>query len=137
MRATRTFRLKGHARSAAAVRAALRGLPRALDEATIADASLCATELVSNVARHCEGAARGHPVELQLLVDDDLLRVEVSDPGKGFEVGELSPGDETGGWGLFIVDRIADAWGVDPGTRCRVWFELSTSGTAFRTPAAA
>jgi anti-sigma regulatory factor (Ser/Thr protein kinase) len=129
MRATRTFRLKGHPRSASAVRAALRSLPRPLDEATIADASLCATELLTNVARHSEGAGRGHPVELQLLLDDDLLRVEVTDPGDGFEIGEVTPGDESG-WGLFIVDRVSDAWGVDRGSRCRVWFELSTAGTA-------
>jgi len=58
------------------------------------------------------------------------VRVEVIDTGMRFT--QVRPGpsrDESGGWGLFLVDRIADSWGVAraaAGT-C-VWFELELEG---------
>ena len=37
-----------------------------------------------------------------------------------------SEGNETGGWGLFLVDQIADRWGVERtmSGSC-VWFKLA------------
>jgi len=32
------------------------------------------------------------------------------------------------GWGLFLVDRMADRWGVDRSEGTRVWFELEREG---------
>ena len=54
------------------------------------------------------------------------MLVEVADSGEGFdpESAPRGPG-EPGGWGLYLVEQIADAWGIRPtapGT-C-VWFEL-------------
>src|SRR5207245_2733634 len=50
------------------------------------------------------------------------VRVEVSDPGPGFQ--PRTAGPEPGGFGLMLVERLADRWGVDPGGRSRVWFEI-------------
>jgi anti-sigma regulatory factor (Ser/Thr protein kinase) len=53
------------------------------------------------------------------------VRVEVVDHGNGFSpaprAGEL---DEPGGFGLFLVGRLADRWGVETDSATRVWFVL-------------
>ena len=59
------------------------------------------------------------------------VRVEVADPGQGFEP---APRDEAmtkpGGWGLYLVDRIADRWGVIRNRMNRVWFEIDRGAAA-------
>jgi hypothetical protein len=54
--------------------------------------------------------------------------VAVADEGPGFTWHPTSPpaGNESGGWGLFLVDQIADRWGVECTTSgsC-VWFEIA------------
>jgi serine/threonine-protein kinase RsbW len=86
---------------------------------------LLVTELVTNAVRHAEiGPEQMLRVELRFL--PDRVRVKVFDPGTGFtRTPAPSRGDESGGWGLFLVDQIADRWGVwrtTSGT-C-VWFEI-------------
>jgi hypothetical protein len=53
--------------------------------------------------------------------------VAVGDQGPGFSWHPAPPaGNESGGWGLFLVDQIADRWGVDCTTSgTRVWFEMA------------
>ena len=50
----------------------------------------------------------------------------MTDPGtESSPFGARPNGDHSGGWGLFLVDRIADRWGVrrtPSGTS--VWFEI-------------
>ena len=33
-----------------------------------------------------------------------------------------------GDWGMFIVDRVADRWGVDHRAGTRVWCEIDLAG---------
>ena len=86
------------------------------------------TELVTNAVLH-GGAAGDRPVQIEFRRQGDRIRVEVVDPGTAFEPPE-SPinGDSSGGWGLFLVDQIAERWGVCPATAgtC-VWFEVPDS----------
>jgi len=96
-------------------------LPMAVQD----DLSLLVTELVTNAVRH-GGAAPDHPIRLECWRRNGLVRVEVIDAGTDFQ--EPAPpeaGDSAGGWGLFLVDQIAQRWGVSPGTpgTC-VWFEV-------------
>ena len=59
------------------------------------------------------------------------LRVEVTEPGEGFEVTEVrepKPDVLAGGWGLYLVDRLSSAWGVVGGEETRVWFEVNDTG---------
>ncbi len=52
--------------------------------------------------------------------------MEVKGTGPGFRpsvVAEPAMPRESG-WGLFILDRLADRWGVDGGGESSVWFEI-------------
>ncbi|MGH2770554.1 MAG: ATP-binding protein, partial [Actinomycetota bacterium] len=62
----------------------------------------------------------------QRLSSSGGLRAEVVDSGCGFDP-LLSPlsRDQEYGWGLHLVDRIADRWGVDRGDQTTVWFEIN------------
>lgn len=84
------------------------------------------TEVVSNAVRH--GSTRAtDPVGLGLEFSDSMVRVEVTDRGSGFDPPSAPRrGTLVGdGWGLALVDAMADRWGVsDGGTRSRVWAEI-------------
>jgi anti-sigma regulatory factor (Ser/Thr protein kinase) len=99
----------------------------ALPASVRGDVLLLVTELVSNAVLHAEvGPARSLRVELRF--SPRRVRVEVVDPGAGFTPA-LAPsgGDESGGWGLFLVDQIAHRWGVRrmASGRC-VWFDIGS-----------
>jgi anti-sigma regulatory factor (Ser/Thr protein kinase) len=82
------------------------------------DALLLTTELVANALQHGEGL-----VTLRVSQEPGELLIEVSDEGRGAI--EMTPKPSSlGGWGLRVVDRVADDWGVRPGST-RVWFRLS------------
>lgn len=88
---------------------------------------LLVTELVTNSVRH---GSTGDEVELEVDVYANAVRVEVTDSGPGFEL-ERPPRPHEGrpgGWGLCLIDRLSDRWGVDRGNETRVWFELERSG---------
>jgi two-component sensor histidine kinase len=93
------------------------------------DLLLLMNELVTNAVRHADvGPDRSLRVELQRW--PRRVRVEVAHPGQGFEHEAVPPSPGTnGGWGLLMVDRIADRWGITSGTgRTCVWFELPAAG---------
>jgi serine phosphatase RsbU (regulator of sigma subunit)/anti-sigma regulatory factor (Ser/Thr protein kinase) len=105
-------------------RAAVAPLADALSAQAYGDVRLLVTELVTNCVRHA-GLTGPEHIQLLVLVKGDVLRVEVRDPGLGFQprVKEPDP-DQVGGWGLYIVERLADRWGVraeEGGTA--VWLE--------------
>jgi anti-sigma regulatory factor (Ser/Thr protein kinase) len=119
--ARKSFSFSREPRSVRAARGALDGFEGDFPSSRLYDASLCLTELVTNAVQHA--GARGD-LELTLVLESDRLRVEVADPGRGFDLGPSSKGEE-GGWGLLIVDRLADDWGVEGGDRTVVWFEMA------------
>jgi anti-sigma regulatory factor (Ser/Thr protein kinase) len=92
------------------------------------DIRLLVSELITNSVRHA-GFAAGDRVEVGFLVrmDSRCLRVDVVDAGKGFAktVTPATP-DQVSGWGLQIVEKLSDRWGVDapPGSGSSVWFEI-------------
>ena len=79
---------------------------------------LLASELVSNAVRH----ARAELVGVRFEVLPDRVRVEVGDRGPGFDPAHVPPSD--GGWGLRLVDEMADRWGAADDHGFQVWFEL-------------
>ncbi len=109
----------------ASARRALRGLGRYVDEDSLSHTELLVSELVTNSVRHGRLGADDR-ICIAITVDDTVLRAEVADPGAGFDAGVASPRpDQTGGYGLFLLQQLAQRWGVcrDDGTR--VWFELA------------
>ena len=94
--------------------------------------TLLATEVVGNAVRHASLRSDQRIVFFARL-NDDFARVEVADPGAGFD-----PDAVEHGFGLRLVDKVASAWGVDATKGCRVWFEVdrrSRGGGRFgRTP---
>ena len=65
-------------------------------------------------------------VSVDLQVRPEVVRVEVSDPGRGFDpaIRPAGGGECGSGWGLHLVDQIAGRWGVVHDAFTRVWFEL-------------
>jgi len=117
-----TFSFERKPDSVPAARATLERFEGEFPEAELYDASLCLSELVTNAVQH-PGHASGDELELALNLHDSALRVEVRDPGAGFEPGDPTTGDERG-WGLFIVDQLSSRWGVERGEATVVWFEI-------------
>jgi anti-sigma regulatory factor (Ser/Thr protein kinase) len=113
--------------AAAEARRALDEFDGELSEQRMRDVRLLVSEVVTNAVRHA-GLAHGDPILLLIAADDGVLRIEVHDRGAGFRprLEEPEPDPEDGsGWGLFLVDELADRWGVEgaaPGTR--IWFEI-------------
>jgi anti-sigma regulatory factor (Ser/Thr protein kinase) len=95
--------------------------PELADDGQAQTLRLLVSELVTNAVRHggCD-----EPVEIHAAWNSEV-RIEVVDHGTGFSpasrAGEL---DEPGGFGLFLVGRLADRWGVETDSGTRVWFVL-------------
>ena len=115
--------------AASAARNALLALESRVDSQCLDDVRLLVSELVTNAVRHA-GGPHGAEVTLDVTIDAARLRVEVADPGAGFDP---QPRDDEmtrpGGWGLYLVDRIADRWGVVRNRMTRVWFEIDSAAT--------
>src|SRR5689334_8767648 len=85
---------------------------------------LIVSELVTNCVRHGNlSASEGVVLTVRLLRDH--VRVEVEDCGSGFTAGPrpVPQPDAEGGRGLFIVQELADRWGVDVDGQTVVWAE--------------
>ncbi len=88
------------------------------------DAQLLVSELVTNAIRHA-GLGAADSITLVVAMDEHRLRVEVCDPGRGFEFAEPEPDpSRASGWGLYLVRELSDRWGVERGAATLVWFEL-------------
>jgi anti-sigma regulatory factor (Ser/Thr protein kinase) len=96
------------------------------DEEQTGTLMLLVTELVTNAVLHA--GAPGTPVLLRVQVAPARLRVEVHDRGPGFQMHTPKPRGSHGGYGLFLVERMSDRWGVHRNETTYVWFELDRSG---------
>jgi anti-sigma regulatory factor (Ser/Thr protein kinase) len=92
-----------------------------LDDGQLEALKLLVSEVVTNAVRH--GSAT-EPVQLNAHWNSEV-RVEVCDHGDGFtphpRMGAL---DDPGGFGLYLVGRLADKWGVETDDGTTVWFVL-------------
>ena len=94
-------------------------------QTSLDDARLLVSELVTNSVRH--GAlSTEQDIWLRADVEGETLHVEVRDPGAGFELQPrlAEAGDHGSGWGLFLVGRLAERWGVSADGSTLVWFDL-------------
>jgi two-component sensor histidine kinase len=88
------------------------------------DLKLMVSELVTNGIVH--GSTRqNEPVMLDLVVNGDI-RCGVLDHGEGFA--SHARNASSGGWGLQVVEQLADRWGLQCSPqRTEVWFERHAS----------
>jgi anti-sigma regulatory factor (Ser/Thr protein kinase) len=103
----------------------LRNRLQNLDAVSLELLELLASELVANSVKHA-GLEPADRIRLQVRAARDWIRVEVVDRGRRFEPYVPSkPSEEPSGWGLFIVNQIADRWGtIHDSANGHVWFEL-------------
>jgi anti-sigma regulatory factor (Ser/Thr protein kinase) len=123
------LRLASNVGAAAEARRALETFTGGLTARRRSDVELLVSELVTNAVRH-GGLQAEDRIHLRADVDGARMRIEVQDPGRGFEPHAPQPDpSRESGWGLFLVGELADRWGVEratPGTR--VWFEIDRDG---------
>jgi anti-sigma regulatory factor (Ser/Thr protein kinase) len=100
-----------------------------VDEDVLQRCRLVVTETVTNSVKHA-GLGPSEPVQLQVTVRPRCLRAEVRDDGRGFDPAALKPplAATSGAWGLWLVDRLTDRWGVDFSHSTRVWAEFDVPG---------
>jgi anti-sigma regulatory factor (Ser/Thr protein kinase) len=108
--------------AAASARSAIAQLRADLDPPLIETLRLLVTELVTNSVRHTAADS----LTLSVAIGRSAVLTEVADTGPGFDPRWVEhSGDHDTGWGLFLVERLADRWGVrHDGPSKRVWFEL-------------
>jgi hypothetical protein len=85
-------------------------------------AMLLASELITNALRHGSG-----DITVLVTLGPDVVRVDVADGSASELRPRVAVFDAEHGRGLFIVDHLASAWGVEPLPRGRgksVWFTL-------------
>jgi anti-sigma regulatory factor (Ser/Thr protein kinase) len=110
--------------AAAHARSALIPIEPRVDVDLMADVRLLVSELVTNSVRHADMPPPGS-VSVEVSLDSRKIHVEVRDTGPGFEPrGRRAGQSKAGGWGLFLVERLADRWGVVRNNFTRVWFEI-------------
>lgn len=85
-------------------------------------ALLTTSELVTNAWKHGKGT-----IELRIQTWSDRVRIEVIDEGENAvpKIRERA-GDDSGGWGLRIVDDLVLQWGCYEGTT-HVWADIALS----------
>ena len=116
------MRLGSGPEAAAQARRAIADLRVDLDPPLMETMRLLVTELVTNTVRHtsCDD------LTLRVAIGKSAVLTEVCDDGPAFD--PRPSDDQNDGWGLFLVERLAESWGVrDDGGSKRVWFELQRS----------
>jgi anti-sigma regulatory factor (Ser/Thr protein kinase) len=116
--------------AAADARRAIAELRADLDPPLMETLRLLVTELITNSVRHTECDS----LTLRVAIGKSAVLTEVADDGPPFDLEDIEgqtaeAHDPDGGWGLFLVERLAREWGVkeDHGSK-RVWFELARAG---------
>jgi anti-sigma regulatory factor (Ser/Thr protein kinase) len=93
---------------------------------------LVVSELVTNALVH-SGLDVGGMIRLTVNLFPGHVRVEVTDAGGGFarRVAQASgavPELDDHGYGLLLVERLADRWGIERRPETMVWAEIPFGG---------
>ena len=86
---------------------------------------LLVSELVTNCVVH-GGASADGAIRIRARVDDVCVHTEVCHDGPRFVAPSSDDPDltEPGGLGLFLVEQMSSAWGIEEASETCVWFEL-------------
>ena len=104
----------------------------ALPRRRLADVELLVSELATNSVRHA-GCGEADELSMEAEVEADRVRVSLFDPGTGFEQHAPAPPATggSGGYGLVLLDRLSDRWGVRRDGAFSVWFEVQRDRLPF------
>jgi anti-sigma regulatory factor (Ser/Thr protein kinase) len=113
--------------AAAAARAAVAQLGVLQFHQRLGDVQLAISEVVTNAVRH--GGLRGgvDAVRITVGTGQDTVRITVEQPTIAEGVAVVEPRleeENPGGFGLRLVDEVADNWGHESGPPGRVWLEF-------------
>jgi serine/threonine-protein kinase RsbW len=105
------------------VRALIRRLRGDLSATVYDNARLLASEVATNAVLY---GAPGAPIYFHAELHDKGLRIQIrNDRGAGRPVVAAGEREHGGGWGLRLVDAIAQRWGSsESDAHTFVWFEL-------------
>ncbi|QLH26996.1 ATP-binding protein [Streptomyces sp. Rer75] len=104
-----------HPRCVARARADLRMTLASWGLPTVEEAALLVlSELITNAVRHVR--VPGRQIETRYLHQGDSVRIEVHDAADPQPRLMTPPPEAVHGRGLFLVDALADQWGVTPWT---------------------
>ena len=119
------FELAARPTAVSVARAALLAAKSTLPTPVRDDVLLLLTELLTNAVRHAKAAA-DRAVRVEFRRRGEMVRVAVFDEGTGFAAdAPHHRRDQSGGWGLFLVDQIADRWAITPtASGTCAWFEI-------------
>ena len=119
------LRLTPNSEAVLAARHTLDRLEGVLSPEKLEDFRLIVSELVTNSVRHAR-LSPDEQISVAVVISDGSVRGIVCDPGPGFEKPSAPRPrtDLSGGWGLPIVGRISDRWGVERNGCACVWFEI-------------
>jgi anti-sigma regulatory factor (Ser/Thr protein kinase) len=105
-------------------------LDGALHDGMLGTLRLLVSEVATNCVQHAHADAEAL-IDVAVSLRPDAVRVELSTAGAPFESPPVKPvrpeAEDAHGRGLFIVDSLAEAWGVAPSATNEVWFELATN----------
>jgi serine/threonine-protein kinase RsbW len=101
-----------------------RGLSQRITLGLLEDVRLLLTELITNALRHADMTSEDE-IGVRAELSEGTVRIEVSDPGRDGPVVMHPPSPRGGGYGLFLVERLTDQWGVEHHDGTMVWAELS------------
>jgi anti-sigma regulatory factor (Ser/Thr protein kinase) len=95
------------------------------------DLVLVASELVTNAVIH-SGGSPADTIEVRASLVRGGVSISVRDPGLSGQSLRLQNADgvQANGWGLRIVQELAERWGSERDRGYRVWAELSSSPAA-------
>jgi anti-sigma regulatory factor (Ser/Thr protein kinase) len=120
------FIVPSSARAPGRVRSLLRDELRSTVEQRLRDdLELLLTELVTNAVRY--GSSEDDEIAVRVELMEHLVSVSITDAGVGFDRDALgrTPENESGGFGLLLLDRLSTRWGIERDERgFRVWFKL-------------
>ena len=98
-----------------------------LSEVEVGQLELAVDEACANVIEHAYGDDSTKQVMIRAVFDEDTLRINVIDTGRGFKPGDIEQADlkdliakrRTGGLGLRLIKRLMDEvhYDIEPGKR--------------------
>jgi anti-sigma regulatory factor (Ser/Thr protein kinase) len=118
----RRFKFRGLPQAVGAARRVLREWECHFEPDLFYDLSLCVSELVTKSVQRSQPVSVDE-IELAVSRHDDLVRAEVMERRHDVLVTQPATMESTD-WGMFIVDRVADRWGVDRSVGTRLWCEI-------------